>query len=59
MSAKRTIKGYFVVPADYIDNGIIDIYTQDTMNMSGSESRNAFANLIRDRLMSGAPRRVD
>ena len=51
--AKRTIKGYYVVPADYIAKGIIDVYTQDTMNMSGSEARNAFSNIIRERLMSG------
>jgi ABC-2 type transport system permease protein len=51
--AKRTIKGYYVVPPDYIANGIIDTYTQDTINVSGSEARNAFSNLIRERLMSG------
>ena len=31
----------------------IDIYTQDTMNLAGSEARNAFANLVRQRLLSG------
>jgi ABC-2 type transport system permease protein len=51
--AKRTIKGYYVVPPDYIAKGIVDVYTQDTMNISGSEARTAFSNLIRERLMIG------
>ena len=48
-----TIKGYYVVPPDYIAKGVVDVYTQDTINVSGSEARNAFSNLIRERLMSG------
>ena len=51
--AARAIKGYFVVPADYIARGVVDVYTQDTFNVSGSESRNAFSTLIRERLVSG------
>jgi ABC-2 type transport system permease protein len=51
--AKRTIKGYYVVPADYIAKGVVDAYTQDTMDISSSEARNMFANLMRERLMSG------
>ena len=41
--AARAIKGYFLVPADYIARGVVDVYTQDTFNVSGSESRNAFS----------------
>lgn len=48
----RTIKGYFVIPTDYIDTGRIDIYTPDQVSMSGSDSRQAFANLVRQRLLS-------
>ena len=33
--AARAIKGYFVVPADYIARGVVDVYTQDTFNVSG------------------------
>ncbi len=33
--AARTIKGYFVVPPDYIASGVVDVYTQDTFNISG------------------------
>ena len=50
--ATRGIKGYFLVPADYIARGVVDVYTQDTFNVSGSESRNAFSTLIRERLVS-------
>ena len=51
--ASRAIKGYFVLPADYLTKGVVDIYTQDAMNLSGSESRNAFADLIRQSLLRG------
>ncbi len=51
--ASRAIKGYFVLPADYLTRGVVDIYTQDTMNLSGSESRGAFADLIRQSLLRG------
>ena len=27
----RAIKGYFVVPADYLERGVVDIYTLDTI----------------------------
>ena len=51
--AGRTIKGYYVVPPDYIAKGVVDVYTQDTMNITGSEARNAFSNLVRQRLVKG------
>ena len=51
--AGRTIKGYYVFPPDYIAKGVIDVYTQDTINLAGSEARNAFSNLVRQRLLSG------
>jgi ABC-2 type transport system permease protein len=54
--AQRRIKGYFVVPPDYIANGIVDVYTQDSMNIAGGDSRDAFARLMRQRLLNG---RVD
>ena len=41
--AGRRIKGYFVVPDDYIATGVVDVYTQDTFTISAPESRNAFA----------------
>jgi ABC-2 type transport system permease protein len=51
--AARKLKGYFVMPPDYIGKGVIDVYTQDTFNISGPESRNAFSNLVRERLVKG------
>jgi ABC-2 type transport system permease protein len=51
--AARKLKGYFVVPPDYIARGVIEIYTPDAMNVSGSESRNAFASIVRGRLLRG------
>ena len=51
--ASRAIKGYFVLPADYLERGVVDIYTQDTMNLAGGESRGAFADLIRQSLLRG------
>lgn len=49
----RTVKGYFVVPPGYIEKGGLAIYTPDTMNVSGSDARNAFATLVRQRLLAG------
>jgi ABC-2 type transport system permease protein len=51
--AGRKIKGYYVVPSDYIAKGVVDVYTPDTINISGSEARNAFSNLVRQRLLNG------
>ncbi len=52
---ERKIKGYFVVPPDYIASGSIDVYSPDnaSLSMSGSNSRNAFSNIVRERLLSG------
>jgi ABC-2 type transport system permease protein len=50
--AARTIKGYFFVPRDYVSRGVVDIYTQDSVDLSRSESRNAFATLMRERLVA-------
>jgi ABC-2 type transport system permease protein len=47
------IKGYFVLPPDYLDTGRVDIYSPDTVSLSRSDSRSAFANLLRERLVRG------
>ena len=49
----QTIKGYFVIAPDYLDSGRVDIYTPDQVSMTGSDSRQAFSNLMRERLLSG------
>jgi ABC-2 type transport system permease protein len=51
--ADRRIKGYFLVPPDYLSGGVVDIYTQDSISLAGAESRTAFANLVRERLLRG------
>lgn len=54
--AARGIKGYFVVAPDYLETGRLDSYMPETLRLSMSESRNAFADLLREHLLAG---RVD
>jgi ABC-2 type transport system permease protein len=51
--AARTIKGYFVVPVDYLTSGALDVYTPDAVNLSRGNSRSAFATVVRQRLVAG------
>ena len=51
--AERRIKGYFVVPPDYLERGVIDVYRPDSVNFSGGDARNAFSTVIRERLLTG------
>ena len=52
----RQITGYFALPADYLQKGVVEAYTSDAFTFSGSETRNAFGALVRERLVKG---RVD
>jgi ABC-2 type transport system permease protein len=47
----RAIKGYFVVLADYVSQGVVEVYTLDSIDLTRAESRSAFAMLIRQRLL--------
>ena len=49
----RTIKGYFVVPNDYVARGVIDTYQLDEASMSGSDARAALGSLLRERVIGG------
>ena len=51
--ARRDIKAYFVLAEDYLQSGRVDIYSPDTLSISGSDSRASFGNLIRERLVQG------
>jgi ABC-2 type transport system permease protein len=51
--AARDLKGYFVLPDDYMQAGIVEVYTPDTFTTRGSEARNAFSGLLRERLVAG------
>jgi ABC-2 type transport system permease protein len=49
----RTLRGYYVVPPDYLSGGVVSVYTSDTLTLNSGESRNAFSNLVRERLVRG------
>ena len=51
--SSKAIKGYFVVPPDYISQGVVEVYTPDAMNLAGPESRNAFSSVLREGLLRG------
>jgi ABC-2 type transport system permease protein len=51
--ADRRIKGYFVVPADYMEEGRIDAYVPETFNFSGGDAGDALRDLLRERLAAG------
>lgn len=51
--AQRRIKGFYVVPADYMTEGRIDSYSPDRFSFSSGDSRDALGDLLRDRLISG------
>jgi ABC-2 type transport system permease protein len=52
----QAIKGYFVLPRDYMQNGGVESYGPDAGRLSNDEGRNAFADLLREHLLAG---RVD
>ncbi|PYR73209.1 MAG: hypothetical protein DMF86_21135 [Acidobacteria bacterium] len=54
--AGREVKGYFVLPPDYLASGRIDVYEPDTVNVSMSDARGELGTLIRGQLLNG---RVD
>jgi len=47
----QAIKGYFVVLADYLSQGVVEVYTLDSIDLTRGESRSAFAMLLRQRLL--------
>jgi len=49
-TAAHTLKGYFVVPPDYLTGGLIDVYLQDATGIAFDDSRDAFADIIRAQL---------
>jgi ABC-2 type transport system permease protein len=54
--ARRDIRAYFVLAPDYLQTGTIGLYVPDTVRMSSTGLRDAFAILIRERVLAG---RVD
>ena len=49
--AARQLKGFFVIPKDYMKEGRLDVYSPESVTMSGSDSRNALSDLLRKRLI--------
>ena len=49
----RAIKGVFVLPDDYLQSGVVEAYSPDSLSLLGSDSRDAFGALVRERLVSG------
>jgi ABC-2 type transport system permease protein len=52
----HTIKGYFVLPPDYLQSGGVEAYGPDAGGLSNQDGRNAFEDLLRQHLLAG---RVD
>jgi ABC-2 type transport system permease protein len=49
--AKRDLRGYFVLKEDYLRTGRVEVYTPDSINVSGSDARSAFGVVVRERLL--------
>jgi len=49
--AERRLKGYFVIPQDYMREGRLDSYSPDSFNVTGGDSRNALGDILRRRLV--------
>ena len=49
----QTIKGYFVLPPDYVQKGGVDAYGPDAGGLSNQDGRNAFEDLLRQHLLAG------
>jgi ABC-2 type transport system permease protein len=52
----QTIKGYFVLPPDYLQKGGVIAYGPDAGGLSNQDGRSAFEDLLRQHLLAG---RVD
>ena len=50
--AARRIEGFFVLPADYLQEGGIDAYSPDSFSFSAPDVRDAFTDLVRERIVS-------
>ena len=50
---EKSIKGYFIIPHDYMQTGVVDIYVAEAAILGGQESERALRNLLQERLMLG------
>ena len=49
----RQIKGFYVVPEDYVASGRVTAYSPETFSFSSGDARDALAELLRARLIAG------
>ncbi|MGB2718095.1 MAG: ABC transporter permease [Vicinamibacterales bacterium] len=49
----RQLKGFYIVPEDYLATGRITMYSPETFSFSSGDSRDALAELLRGRLVAG------
>lgn len=47
------IRGYYLIPEDYAERGIIESYSPEISDITGSESRQALGNLLAEGLLRG------
>jgi len=52
----EAIKGYYVLPRDYMQSGTVEAYRPDAGRLSNEDGRSAFEDLLRQHLLAG---RVD
>jgi ABC-2 type transport system permease protein len=50
---EQRIRGYFVLPRDYLHSGVVDMYTAHTFSFPRGESRTGLSALLRERLVTG------
>lgn len=47
------IRGFFVIPADYLETGAVETYARENVDFQGSDSKGALRSLLLDRLLEG------
>lgn len=48
-----TVQGYFVVPADYLERGRVELYGVNATDFSGASHKRFFGELVRGQLVAG------
>lgn len=49
----RAVKGYFVIPADYLASGRVDEYTSDSAGISAGDARDSLEEVLREHVVAG------
>jgi ABC-2 type transport system permease protein len=51
--SQQQIRGYFVLPRDYLRSGAVDMYMADSFSFARGDSRTGLSALLRERLVTG------